>query len=154
MSAPKRREEKVSDSGIAEIPSSEDQEDRVNVPLAEIEEEEEDIQPGRQEREEEKPEVVIQHNDQEEEVKEKARVITLPQEFNMCCIIFHFFMGRFFDRQMAAQNPVRREAGLGHGPFTGVKGRGKKILIQNLRGLDPVKKKDCENLRGLDLVEN
>ena len=28
---------------------------------------------------------------------------------------FSFFMGRFFDWQMAAQNPVGREEGLGHG---------------------------------------
>ena len=42
MSAPERREEKVRDSGIAEIPSSEDKNHKANVPLAEIEEEEEE----------------------------------------------------------------------------------------------------------------
>ena len=66
MSARERREEKVCDSGIAEIPSSEDEEDRVNVPLAEIEEEEEEenqpeerdnVDEEEEKEEEEKPEL-------------------------------------------------------------------------------------------------
>ena len=82
MSAPKGREEKVQDSVIAEILSSEDEEERVNVPLAEIEEEE-DNQTERQEGEVEEPQIVIQHKAQEEEEEEKPRVITPPQELNM-----------------------------------------------------------------------
>ena len=39
MSDPGRREEKVCDSDIADIWSSEDEEERVNIPLAEIAEE-------------------------------------------------------------------------------------------------------------------
>ena len=49
----KGREERVRDSGIAEIPSREDEEDRVNVPLDDIEEEEENQSEERDNQEEE-----------------------------------------------------------------------------------------------------
>ena len=59
-------------------------------------------------------------------------------------------MGCFFDRQMAAQNPVGQKEGLGHGPFTGLKARGKNKSPKIYKTRS---KKDGENLRGLDLVE-
>ena len=75
MSTPEGREEKVRDSGIAEIPSSED-EDNVEIenPLEVIQETEE--------RDTENPEEVAQAEEEEEEIN-NPQVIPPPEGFDM-----------------------------------------------------------------------
>ena len=61
---PQKREEKVRDSGIAEIPSRDDEEERVNIPLAEILEEEVEIRQAAVE-EEDQVEIVAEQEEEE-----------------------------------------------------------------------------------------
>lgn len=69
MSAPERREQKVCDTEIAKILSSDNEDERVNIPLAEIVEEEE-VQIA---EEEEEAEIEIQVAAEEEEENHRKR---------------------------------------------------------------------------------
>ena len=87
---------------------------------------------------------------QQKQTEISCQIYKIPSRLAGVLYYFSFFYGAFFlffDRQMAARNPVRREGGLSHGPFAGVKARGKNNSFKIYEALTPSKKRSRKSTR-------